>query len=151
MPEEPGNKNDEQVAVRRADASGGYIMENQHEEKIIRDIQVSKRGSGAAREEQSDKCKKTERFEQEAPNASATSDPHAALAYPASGEIQSRPGTYIFLCWMHSTGRMDEGVVSSEKCWSGIEEKMPGISKELNSLRIRHVSMISRRKFANFF
>ena len=27
MPEEPGNKHDEQVAVRHADASGGYIME----------------------------------------------------------------------------------------------------------------------------
>ena len=33
MLEEPGNKNDEQVAVRHADASGGYIIENQHDEK----------------------------------------------------------------------------------------------------------------------
>ena len=32
VPEEPGNKNDEQVAVRHADASGAYIIENQHEE-----------------------------------------------------------------------------------------------------------------------
>ena len=31
--EETRNKNDEQVAVRHADASGGYITENQHEEK----------------------------------------------------------------------------------------------------------------------
>ena len=44
---EPGNKNDEQVAVRHADASGGYIMENQHEEKRMRGIRVNKRGSGA--------------------------------------------------------------------------------------------------------
>ena len=43
VPEEPGDKDDEQVAVRHADASGGYIKENQHEEKIMRDIQVSKR------------------------------------------------------------------------------------------------------------
>ena len=33
VPEEPGDKDDEQVAVRYADASGGYIIENQHEEK----------------------------------------------------------------------------------------------------------------------
>ena len=33
VPEEPGNKNGEQVADRHADASGGYIIENQHEEK----------------------------------------------------------------------------------------------------------------------
>ena len=33
MPEEPGNKNEEQVAVQHADASGGNIIENQHEEK----------------------------------------------------------------------------------------------------------------------
>ena len=50
VPEEPGNKNDEQVAVRHADASGGYITENQHEKKRMRDIQVSKRGSGATSE-----------------------------------------------------------------------------------------------------
>ena len=31
--------------------------------------------------------------------------------------------TYKFLRWMHSTRRMDEEVVTSEKCWSGIEEK----------------------------
>ena len=27
---------------------------------------------------------------------------------------------------------MDERVVTSEKCWSGIEEKMPEISREVN-------------------
>ena len=43
---EPGNRDDEQMAVRHADASGGYIIENQHEEKRMRDIQVSRRGSG---------------------------------------------------------------------------------------------------------
>ena len=74
MAEEPGNR-DEQVAVRHSDASGGYIMENQHEEERMRDIQVSKKGSEAASEEQTDKWKKKIRFEQEAPNASESSDP----------------------------------------------------------------------------
>ena len=53
-----------------------------------------------------------------------------------------------FLRWMLSTGRMDEGVVTSEKCWSVIEEKMPEISREVTWLRSGHVSMFSRRKFA---
>ena len=44
VPEKPGNQGDEQVAVRHADASGGYIIEIQHEEKRIRDIYVGKRG-----------------------------------------------------------------------------------------------------------
>ena len=62
VPMEAGNRDDEQVAVRHADASGGDIRENQHEEKGMRDIQVSKRGSEAASEEQSDEWRKTERF-----------------------------------------------------------------------------------------
>ena len=142
VPEEPGNRADEQVAVRHADASGGYIIENQHEEDRMRDIQVGKRGSEAASEEQSDQWRKTERFDQEAPNASVSSDPYVALEYPASGETQRRPWylcrsqvmlmtTYKFLRWMPSTGRMDEEVVTSERCWSGIE-MMPEISREVN-------------------
>ena len=43
-------KNDEQVAVRHADASGGYIIENQHEEKRKREIQVNERGPEATNE-----------------------------------------------------------------------------------------------------
>ena len=58
----PG-KNDEQVAVRHADASGAYIIENQHEEKIMRGINVGKRGSGATSEEPLDERRKTERLE----------------------------------------------------------------------------------------
>ena len=72
---EPGNRGDEQMAVRHADAPGGYIIENQHEEKIMRDIQVKKRGSEATNEEQKNEWRNTVRFEQEAPNASASSDP----------------------------------------------------------------------------
>ena len=117
-------------------------MKNQHEEKRMRDIQVSKRGSEAASEEQSDKWRKTERFEQEAPNASASSDPYVALEYLASGETQSRPGSVL----VQKSGHVDDDVQISaldafyekdgrrsryiEKCW--IEEKMPEISREVN-------------------
>ena len=37
VPMEPGNRADEQVAVRHADASGGDIRENRHEEDRMRD------------------------------------------------------------------------------------------------------------------
>ena len=40
---EPGSRADEQVAVRHADASGGYIMEKQHAQKRKRDIQEAAR------------------------------------------------------------------------------------------------------------
>ena len=33
---------------------------------------------------------------------------------------------------MYSTRKRDERVVSSEKCWIGIEEKMPEVSREVN-------------------
>ena len=66
-----GNRDDEQVAVRQADASGVYIKENQDDEDQMRDIQVSKRGSVAASGEDTDRWRKTVRFEQEARNASA--------------------------------------------------------------------------------
>ena len=88
VPEEPRKRDDEQMAVRHADASGGYIIENQDEEDRMRDIQVSERGSEAASEEQSDRWRKRVRFEQEASSASASSDPYVALEYPASGETQ---------------------------------------------------------------
>ena len=53
------NRDDEQMAVRQADAPGGDIKENQHEEDRMRDIHVGKRGSEAAGEEQPDKLRKT--------------------------------------------------------------------------------------------
>ena len=144
---ELGNRDDEQVAVRHADASGGDIRENQHEEDRMRDIHIGKRGPEAAGEEQPDKLRKTVRFEQEASSASASSDPTVALEYLASGETQSRPRcpylcrsqvmlmtTCKFLRWIHSTRWMDERDVTSEKCWSGIEEKMPEISRDVNEM-----------------
>ena len=50
VPMEPGNRDDEQMAVRHADASGGDITENQREENGMRDIHIGKRGSEAASE-----------------------------------------------------------------------------------------------------
>ena len=94
VPMEPGNRADEQVAVRHADASGGDIRENQHEEDRMRDIHVGERGSEGAGDGQPEKLRKTVRFEQDAPNASASSDPTVALEYPASDETQDRPGPY---------------------------------------------------------
>ena len=88
VPVEPGNRADEQVAVRHADASGGDIIENQHEEDRVRDIHVGTRGPEAG-EEQPDKSRKTVRFEQEASSAAASSDPYVALEYLASGETRS--------------------------------------------------------------
>ena len=42
VPVEAANRDDEQMAVRHADASGGDITENQHEENRMRDIHVGK-------------------------------------------------------------------------------------------------------------
>ena len=129
VPVEPGNR-DEWVAVRHADASGGDIIENQHEEERMRYIQVSKRGSEAASEEQSDKWRNTERLEQEAPNASASSDPYVALEYPASGETQSRPGSGL----VQKSGHVDDDVQIS--ALDAFHEKL---------LR-RSVGVVSRRR-----
>ena len=52
---EPGNRDDEQMAARQADASGRDIRENQREEGRKRDIHVGKRGSEAAGEDHPDK------------------------------------------------------------------------------------------------
>ena len=112
----------------------------------MREIHVGKRGSEAAGEEESDEWRKTVRFEQESLSSSAAASSYttATLEYPASGETQSRQGsvfvqtsghlmtTYKFPRGMHSTRWMDERVVTSEKLWSGIEEKMPEISREVN-------------------
>ena len=103
VPVEPGNR-DEQVAVRHADASGGNIIENQHEEDRMRDNHIGKRGSEATGEEQPDKLRKTVRFEQEASSASASSDPYVALEYPASGETRSRPGSVL----VQKSGHFDD-------------------------------------------
>ena len=83
-----------------------HLAVTQHEEDRMREIQVSKRGSEAASEEQSDKLRKTVRFEQEASGASASSDPNATLEYPASGETQDRPRSVL----VQKSGHVDDDV-----------------------------------------
>ena len=78
------NRDDEQMAVRQADASGGYFIENHDEENRMRDIQVGTRPE-AASEEQPDKLRKTARFEQE-------------------GETPSRPGSALVQKSGHGDG-----------------------------------------------
>ena len=105
--------------------SGGYIIENQHEEEIMRDIPVSKRGLEAALEEQPDRLRKNVRSEHEATNASVSSDPCVALKYPCEGrntkstcaEVKS----FETISALDAFYRKGERVVTSEKCWIGIE------------------------------
>ena len=106
VPRVPENRDDEHMAVRQADASGGDIRENMHEEDRMRDIHVGKRGSEAAGAEQPDKLRKTVRFEQEAPSAAASSDPLVAPEYPASDETQDRLG-YVLV---QKSGHVDDDV-----------------------------------------
>ena len=56
--------------------------------------------------EHPDMLRKTQRFEQEAPSASASSDPLVALEYPASGETQDRPGSVL----VQKSGHVDDDV-----------------------------------------
>ena len=106
MPTEPGNRVDEQVAVRHADASGGDLRENQHEEDRMGDIHVGKRGPDAAGEEQQDKLRKIGRFEQEASSAESSSDPAVPLQYLACGETQDRLGSVL----VQKSGHVDDDV-----------------------------------------
>ena len=141
---EPGKGDDEQVAVRHADASGGDTRANQHEEDRIRYIQFGKRGSEAAGEEQPDNLRRTVRFGQEASSASSSSDPTFALEYPVSGETQCRPGYVLVQKSRHVDD--DEQISALESIlrdgWTrepshrrsvgGIEEKMQEISRDVN-------------------
>ena len=147
----PGTEMMSRWRFKHADVSGGNIMEDQHEDRM-RDIHVGKRGPEAAYEEQLDKLRHTVRFEQEVSSlsAAASSDPCVALECPASGETQSRSGSVsaqtsghvnddVQISALDAFYEMDERVVTLEKCWNGIEEKMPEISREVyerNWLRI---------------
>ena len=75
---------EERMAGRHAVASGEE--EKQHEENIMRDIHIAKKGSETATEEQPGKLRKTVRFEKEAPSSSSCM--HVSLDYLASGERQ---------------------------------------------------------------
>ena len=133
---EPRSRADEQVAVRQADASGGDIRENQHEEDTMRDIHVGKRGSEAVGEEQPDKSRKTVRFEQEAPSAAASSDPNVALENPASGETQDRQGSAL----VQKSGHFDDDVQISAL------DALYEMDGRKESLHGRSVGLVSRRR-----
>ena len=132
---EPRKKVDEQVAVRHADASGGDITENQHEENRMRDIHIGKRGSETADEEQLDTLRTSVRFEQEAPSALSSTDPHVSLEYLASGEKQDRPGSVF----VQSSGHVGDDTNFCVGC-----VLRNGWTKE--SLHQRSVRMVSRRR-----
>ena len=131
VPEVPGNRDDEQV-----DASGGYIIENQHEEGRMRHPS-QKRGSETASKEQSDKRRKTARLEQEAPNASASSDPYVALEYPTSGETPSRSGSVL----VQKSGHVDDDVQIS--ALDAFYEKDGRKSRHIGEV----LEAVSRRKY----
>ena len=115
MSEEPWDKDDEQVAVRHADALGVYITENRHEKERKRDIQVNERESEATNEEQTDEWRKKVGFEQDVPNTSASSDPYVALERPMRGETPSRPGSLLVQkSFEHISALDDSGNIGNE-------------------------------------
>ena len=71
-----------------------------------RDIQVNERRSEATNEEQTDEGRNMVRFEQEAPNTSASSDPNVALEHPVFDETPSRPGSVL----VQMSGHVDDDV-----------------------------------------
>ena len=74
---EHGNRDDKQVTVRHADASGGDVRENQHEEDRLSDIDVA---NGDQRQQVKNNRKLgTVRFEQELLWKSARVDTKSAL------------------------------------------------------------------------
>ena len=70
-------------------------------------------------------------------------DTSSRLAYLCRSQLNT------LLRWMHSM-RRNARVVASEKCWSGIEEKMREISRDVNEnwLRIGHVSTTRGKIFS---
>ena len=107
------------------------------------DMHIGKRGSEAAGEEQLDKLRKTARFEPEASSASGSPDPIVTLEHLASGERESRlesvlvlksghVGDDVHISALDPFCKMEGRIVAWEKCWSGIEKKMPEILRKLN-------------------
>ena len=102
----------------------------------MRDIQIGKRGSVAATEEQADKLRKTVRLEQEAPITSSSSTMHVSLEYLTSGEKQDRSESVL----VQNSGHVDDDVHIS--ALSGFHEK-DGRKK---SLHRRSVGAVSGRR-----
>ena len=95
------------MADRHAVASGEE--EKQHEENMIRDIQVSNGGSEAAYEEQPDNLRTTVRSEQEAPITSSSSSSHVSLENLASGKKQD----HLEPMSVQNSGHVDDDIQSS--------------------------------------
>ena len=103
-----------------------------------------------------------QRFEQEAPNPSVSSDPYVTLEYPASGRHKVGQGPYlcrsqVMLMTTYKSPASDAFYEKDGRnsryigeVLGGIEEKMPKISREVNQmilLRIGQVSTLSGGKF----
>ena len=102
--------------------------ERQHDENRTRDIHIGKRGLETANEGTSD-----------APNTTPSSTMHVSLEYLASGERQVQKSGHVdddipisALDALILRDWVDERVVTSKKCWIGIEKKMPDISGEVS-------------------
>ena len=143
VPVEPGSE--EHMDNRHAVVFGED--ENQRDENRMKDIHIGKkRGSKTANEEQPDKLRRTVRFEQEAPKNIIVFNHTRLLSilrlvkekvgrspYLCKTQVMWMMA-YTFLRWMYDMTWNDERVVTSKKCWSGIE-KMPEISLgEFNEL-----------------
>ena len=107
---------------------------------LVVNIQVGKRGSEAASDEQQgrqyDSSKKL-RVQQRLPiqlllwnTLRVVRHKVGRVPYLCRSQVMLMT-TYKFLRWMHSARWMDERVVASEK-WIGVEDKMPEISREAN-------------------
>ena len=132
VPMEPGNRADERVAVRRADASGGNIIENQHEEDRMRDIHIGKSGPEVAGEGEPDKSESSSVFRSDCYSGISCERRDTKSAGVRTWADVRLMTTCKFPLWIHCMRWMDERVVTSEKRWNGIEEKMPEISSEVN-------------------
>ena len=118
MPLEPGNE--EKMADRHAVASGED--EKRHDENSMNDVHNGKRGPETASEERPDKLRKTERFEQHAPNTSSSSTMHVYLEYLAS-EFRSKLSIVSSAKWTkESFHQRSVGLESRRRCWKSQEK-----------------------------
>ena len=141
---EPGDKYDELVAVRHADASGGYIYKTNTKRK-------EKETSKSMKEDQKQQMKNKwtnggRWYDLSTKLRTHQHLPIHMLLWSIMRVVRHNVGrgpylcrsqvmlmtTYKFLRWMPSTRKIAERVVTSEKSWIGIEEKMQEISKQVN-------------------
>ena len=108
----------------------------------MRDIHIGKWGSEIANEEQSDKLRKTVRFEQDAPNTSSSSTMHVSPEYPVSGERQDRPGPVV----VQNSGHVDDNIEkswTSEESWNNLKNDKSNQNIVMNQKFAKNVVMIA--------